>query len=445
MAVLTDPAGAPPRRRRRAAGAGRRRPARRCSARSRRAVYGDPTARLTVIGITGTAGKTSTAYLVESGLRAAGHATGLIGTVETRLGDLVVDSVRTTPEATDLHALLAVARRARGHRGGDGGVQPRAGHGPGRRGAVRRRRLHQLRPGPPRLPRRRRRLLRGQGAALRRPLPASRCSTSTTRRCAPLLQAGARSPTRRPATRRPTWRAVDVAADGFGQRFTAHGPDGVAVAGRVGAARPAQRRQRAARPRRAGRGRGRPARSRPTASPPAPACPAGWSGSTRPAPVLGVVDYAHKPDAIVAALAALRELAAARGGRLICVIGAGGDRDRGKRPLMGAAAAARRRPGAWSPTTTRAPRTRPRSAPRCCAGAERPAAAAEIIEVAGRRAAIDEAVRAGRAGRRGRGAGQGPRARPGGRRRGPAVRRPGRAGRRAGARASPRWRRCDPR
>ncbi|MDI5943378.1 Mur ligase family protein, partial [Micromonospora sp. DH15] len=74
------------------------------------AVYGDPTAGLTVIGITGTAGKTSTAYLVESGLRAAGHVTGLIGTVETRLGDLVVDSVRTTPEATDLHAMLAAAR-----------------------------------------------------------------------------------------------------------------------------------------------------------------------------------------------------------------------------------------------------------------------------------------------------------------------------------------------
>src|ERR1700754_2768664 len=72
------------------------------------AVYGDPTADLVVIGITGTAGKTSTAYLVESGLRAAGHVTALIGTVETRLGDLVIDSVRTTPEATDLHALLAV-------------------------------------------------------------------------------------------------------------------------------------------------------------------------------------------------------------------------------------------------------------------------------------------------------------------------------------------------
>ncbi len=57
-----------------------------------------------------------------------------------------------------------------------------------------------------------------------------------------------------------------------------------------------------------------------------------------PGPVRGVVDYAHKPDAIVAALAALRELTAG-GGRVLCVIGAGGDRDRGKRPVMGAAAA----------------------------------------------------------------------------------------------------------
>jgi UDP-N-acetylmuramoyl-L-alanyl-D-glutamate--2,6-diaminopimelate ligase len=72
-------------------------------------VYGRPSQRLTLIGITGTAGKTSTSYLIESGLRAAGHVTGLIGTVETRLGDTVIDSIRTTPEATDLHALFAVA------------------------------------------------------------------------------------------------------------------------------------------------------------------------------------------------------------------------------------------------------------------------------------------------------------------------------------------------
>jgi len=53
-----------------------------------------------------------------------------------------------------------------------------------------------------------------------------------------------------------------------------------------------------------------------------------------------VVDYAHTPDAIAQALAALRPLAQARGGRLCIVFGAGGDRDPGKRPLMAAAAAA---------------------------------------------------------------------------------------------------------
>lgn len=54
---------------------------------------------------------------------------------------------------------------------------------------------------------------------------------------------------------------------------------------------------------------------------------------------LAVIDYAHTPDALAQALAALRDTAAARGGRLVCVFGCGGNRDPGKRPLMGEAAA----------------------------------------------------------------------------------------------------------
>ncbi|HET8768100.1 MAG TPA: Mur ligase family protein, partial [Pedococcus sp.] len=71
-------------------------------------VFGTTELPLTMYGITGTNGKTTTAYLLSSALRALGRRTGLIGTVETRIGDERVGSVRTTPEAPDLHALLAV-------------------------------------------------------------------------------------------------------------------------------------------------------------------------------------------------------------------------------------------------------------------------------------------------------------------------------------------------
>jgi UDP-N-acetylmuramoyl-L-alanyl-D-glutamate--2,6-diaminopimelate ligase len=71
-------------------------------------VYGEPARDLTLIGVTGTSGKTTTVYLLEAGLRAAGAVTGVIGTVETRIGDARVESSLTTPEATDLHAIFAV-------------------------------------------------------------------------------------------------------------------------------------------------------------------------------------------------------------------------------------------------------------------------------------------------------------------------------------------------
>ena len=71
------------------------------------AVHGHPGRALTTFGITGTNGKTTTAYLLEGVLRRAGWTTGLLGTVETRIAGRRVPSVRTTPEAPDLHALLA--------------------------------------------------------------------------------------------------------------------------------------------------------------------------------------------------------------------------------------------------------------------------------------------------------------------------------------------------
>jgi UDP-N-acetylmuramoyl-L-alanyl-D-glutamate--2,6-diaminopimelate ligase len=71
------------------------------------AVYGNPSERLAVIGITGTSGKTTTTYLIESGLRAAGRTAGLIGTIGIRVDGTEVSSALTTPEAPALQAMLA--------------------------------------------------------------------------------------------------------------------------------------------------------------------------------------------------------------------------------------------------------------------------------------------------------------------------------------------------
>ncbi|HEY6739731.1 MAG TPA: UDP-N-acetylmuramoyl-L-alanyl-D-glutamate--2,6-diaminopimelate ligase [Actinopolymorphaceae bacterium] len=73
-------------------------------------MYGEPTRDLVLLGVTGTNGKTTTTYFLEAALRQAGHRTGLIGTVETRIEDEVLPSMRTTPEAPDLQALLARMR-----------------------------------------------------------------------------------------------------------------------------------------------------------------------------------------------------------------------------------------------------------------------------------------------------------------------------------------------
>jgi UDP-N-acetylmuramoyl-L-alanyl-D-glutamate--2,6-diaminopimelate ligase len=71
------------------------------------AVYGQPSDRLRVIGVTGTSGKTTTTYLVEAGLAAADRVAGLIGTVGVRIDGRDQPSTLTTPEAPDLQAMLA--------------------------------------------------------------------------------------------------------------------------------------------------------------------------------------------------------------------------------------------------------------------------------------------------------------------------------------------------
>lgn len=71
-------------------------------------VYGHPSDRVVVLGVTGTSGKTTTTYLIEAGLTAAGRTAGLIGTVGVRIAGADAPSALTTPEAPALQALLAV-------------------------------------------------------------------------------------------------------------------------------------------------------------------------------------------------------------------------------------------------------------------------------------------------------------------------------------------------
>ncbi len=74
--------------------------------------FGDPSRELQLIGVTGTNGKTSTTWLVESILRAAGRSVGLIGTVETRWASERRRSINTTPESLELQRLLRTMRTA---------------------------------------------------------------------------------------------------------------------------------------------------------------------------------------------------------------------------------------------------------------------------------------------------------------------------------------------
>jgi UDP-N-acetylmuramoyl-L-alanyl-D-glutamate--2,6-diaminopimelate ligase len=71
------------------------------------AFFGDPTATLRVVGVTGTNGKTTTAFLVRALLEAGGLQSALMGTVKTVIGGVEREAVRTTPEAIDLQAAFA--------------------------------------------------------------------------------------------------------------------------------------------------------------------------------------------------------------------------------------------------------------------------------------------------------------------------------------------------
>jgi UDP-N-acetylmuramoyl-L-alanyl-D-glutamate--2,6-diaminopimelate ligase len=294
-------------------------------------VYGRPSEHLNLIGITGTNGKTSTAYLVEAGLAYAKRTTGIIGTVETRIAGERIESERTTPEAPELQALLAVAVE----RGVTDVVMEVSSHALalGRVAGCRFKAAGFTMFGTDHLDfhsdlddyfSAKARLFDGRAEF--------EVLNADDARVATLADGVNRTfSLKDPAA---DYYAHDIAGDGFTQSFELSGPKG------------------------SGKGRvNMPGRHNvanavlavallETVGITAATALAGVASCTGVPgrmelvsgdnPVRGVVDYAHKPEAITAVLAALRE---STPGRIIAILGAGGDRDRSKRPLMGAAAA----------------------------------------------------------------------------------------------------------
>ena len=299
-------------------------------------VYGEPARDLRLVAVTGTQGKTTTTRLAEAGLQASGTPAAVIGTVGTRIDGVDVRTSLTTPEAPDLHALFAVMREQ------------------GVRACAMEVSSHALVMG------------RVDGvvfdvavftnlgrdhldfhsdvedyfeakASLFTPERARTALVNVDDEHGRRLLARAQIPTRTfSASGAPAdWSAAEVELEPTGSVFTVRTPTGDAFTARVpltgdfnvanALAAIAGLAEAGFDPREVAEGI---------------AAAGGVPGRLEQVDAgqdfLAVVDYAHKPDAVTAALRALRPLTR---GRLVVVLGAGGDRDPGKRPIMGELAA----------------------------------------------------------------------------------------------------------
>jgi UDP-N-acetylmuramoyl-L-alanyl-D-glutamate--2,6-diaminopimelate ligase len=304
-------------------------------------IYGDPSHRMTMIGVTGTSGKTTTSYLCEAGLRAAGHRAGLVGGVEIHLGDAITPAALTTPEAPDLQALLAVMAE----RGVTAAAMEVSSHSLAlgrvagtRYGASVFTNLSQdhldFHAGFEDYFRAKAKLFTPAYSAVGVVNVADRYGRRLVAEASvPIVTFCADAASG--AYAQAEWRAADVRCGADGSTFRVVGPGGVEadasvtlpgpfnVANALGAIVALVE---------AGvdladavEGVG--------------SCP-GVPGRLQRVPAVpgqpdAFVDYSHKPAAVEAVLSALRPVTS---GELIVVLGCGGDRDRGKRPLMGAAA-----------------------------------------------------------------------------------------------------------
>ncbi|MGW0029226.1 UDP-N-acetylmuramoyl-L-alanyl-D-glutamate--2,6-diaminopimelate ligase [Streptomyces sp. NPDC003314] len=300
-------------------------------------IYGRPGADLLKIGITGTSGKTTTAYLVEGGLRGAGRRTGLVGTVEMRIGDERIKSERTTPEATDLQALFAVMRE----RGVEAVAMEVSSHALvlGRVDgcvfdvAV----FNNLSPEHMEFHSDMEDYFRAKAGLFtpeRSRLGVVNLDDAYGRRLA--KEAGVPVVTFSAEGRADAdWRAEDLVLGSHDSTFTAVGPGGERIAATAPLPGPFNvANTLAAIVTLAAAGLDPKAAAEGVAA--VPGVPGRLERVDAGQPYLAVVDYAHKTDAVESVLRSLREVTE---GRLHVVIGCGGDRDVTKRGPMGAAAA----------------------------------------------------------------------------------------------------------
>jgi UDP-N-acetylmuramoyl-L-alanyl-D-glutamate--2,6-diaminopimelate ligase len=301
------------------------------------AFFGRPANDLTLIGVTGTNGKTTTAYLVDAVLRADDRVTGLIGTVETRVGGKTRAGVRTTPESLDLQELLAEMR--------DEGVTAVAMEVTSH--ALSLHRVEGIRyavAGFTNLTQdhldfhtdmedyfaAKRSLFvpeRAERGAVNLDDPYGRRLFDSSE--IPCVGFGTAADA--------DIRAEDVSLDQNETRFTIRTPKGdLAIqTGLIGAFNVANCLAAAALCLQAGIAP--EVVERGIAS--LPAVPGRFESVNEGQPFSVVVDYAHTPDSLDNVLRAARGVAERSGGRVLVVFGCGGDRDRGKRPLMGGIAA----------------------------------------------------------------------------------------------------------
>jgi len=292
------------------------------------AFHGDPTARLAMVGITGTNGKTTSAFLVRDVLEAAGIPTGLLGTIRSVVGGEPHEAVRTTPEAIDLQATFAAMLAA----GDEACVMEVSSHALALHRAdgihwdaaiftnltqdhldfhadmddylAAKRRLLEADSGV--------RILNvddPHGAALAAAFPGA--VTVGIDHEADVQAVGVRSTA---AGSEFTVDGVHFAIPLPGRFNVSNALGAIAAARSLGVSDPVI----------AG------------ALPRAGRVPGRFEPVDEGQGFAVLVDYAHTPDSLDNVLRAARDLAG--DGRVLCVVGAGGDRDRGKRPIMGATA-----------------------------------------------------------------------------------------------------------